>query len=301
MRTREFIRELDRLTALVTTPPLVKKLGRVANGPSRESLYLGTVLPKPSSQSHAELAVFFEKVRSGVIDKLGGADWLKKVPAHDPLRCSIGLFETIDLSFRETAHTRMLAWLMDPSKEHGFGDVLVSVFLQKVFRLKSRPRLKEVAIRSEVITSDQKGRLDIHLGGKWSATDRASTRWEVILEAKIHADEGDEQCSRYETEVQVRRDSYSERVLVFLTPDGRPPATNSINADRPWESLSFLDLLALFRPELAALTERPGFYMIRHYMAGVLKNLYRINCGENQAALEGSNIYQISDYLLPTT
>jgi hypothetical protein len=189
----------------------------------------------------------------------------------------------------------MLAWLMDPSKEHGFDDVLLSALLKKIFRLPARPRIWDVLIRSEVITSDKKGRLDIHMAGKWSFAGKARTEWEVILEAKIYADELDEQCSRYEAEARLGQ--CGERALVFLTTDGRAPSTDSGNANQPWENLSFLDLLVVFRPELAALTNKPGFHMLRHYLAGVLKSLYQIKCGENQTALEGSNIYQIGRYL----
>ena len=298
VRTEEFIRDLNRLIAIITPSSPANSAGRAIKAPPREIILNERFASrKPSSHSHTELAAFFETVRADIVKTLGGTNWLKLIPAHDPLRCSIGLFETLDLGFRETAHTRMLAWLMDSGKEHGFDDILISAFLKRIFRLPARPCIWNVKIRSEAITSDKKGRLDIHMSGEWNAIGKASTRWEVILEAKIHADELDEQCSRYEAEARLVH--AGERALVFLTPDGRAPATNSGKINQPWENLSFLDLLVVFRPELAALKDKPGFHMLRHYLAGVLKNLYQINCGENLSELEASNIYQISRYLSP--
>src|SRR5262245_56355407 len=45
---------------------------------------------------------------------------LRELSDDDPLRCPISLFRTMDYGRLETAHTRTLAWLLDPQREHGF-------------------------------------------------------------------------------------------------------------------------------------------------------------------------------------
>jgi hypothetical protein len=61
-----------------------------------------------ADQYLAELATLFGGIRAGAIKRLGGSNWLERLPTNDPLRWRVGLFETLDLGRRETAHTQTL-------------------------------------------------------------------------------------------------------------------------------------------------------------------------------------------------
>jgi hypothetical protein len=79
------------------------------------------------------------------LDELAGqfSDWraakrkqiralLSSLPEDDPIRCPISLLGTLDFGRLETAHTRTLAWLLDPGREHGFGAHLLRSLLAHV-------------------------------------------------------------------------------------------------------------------------------------------------------------------------
>ena len=71
------------------------------------------------------------------------------------------------------------------------------------------------------------------------------------------------------------------RYLVFLTPDGRAAETG----EEEWESLSYPELVRVFRTVYGELRHRPGFHFLRFYLAGVLQDICHFprNIGEDAA------------------
>lgn len=237
----------------------------------------------------------FDDIRRTTVERLGGARWLEHVPAYDPLRCPIGLFTTLDLGLRETAHTSALAWLLNPVAEHGFRDELLRPFVRQVFGLTPEPKLSDVEALSEYPTTGERGRIDILVRGKLKAAGSpAIESFRVIIEAKIDADEGDDQCSRYEEYARATEHAGERLGLIFLTPNGRDPTSAGKRGPSRWRSISFLQLMALFREKLDLLQHRPGFPFLRLYMAGVLRNVCEIDCGRPNLFAQP---YLISTYL----
>jgi hypothetical protein len=184
---------------------------------------------------------------------------------------------------------------MDPDGDHGFRGSLLRVFLKQVFGLDVEPQLSDVTIRSELRSGWSRDRLDIYMRGNWTIPpgDKVET-WLVIVEAKIEADEGEDQCARYEDHSHSEIASRDRCALVFLTPDGRAPTTGSKGGGDEWKRLSFIKLMALFRQRLGELKGEPGAEFLRLYMTGVLRDLYRLNCGN---ITDADDIYHISEYL----
>lgn len=236
----------------------------------------------------------FDEIRAGAIKRLGGNDWFEKLPANDPLRNRVGLFDTLDLGLRETAHTRALAWMLDPQAEHGFGAILLQAFLREIFDLSDDPQVAGVRVHSELRSSESQSRFDVFLQGNWTLPGQPVEPWMVIVEAKVEAAEGDDQCIRYEARLQERVDAFKSRGLVFLTPEGRKPRTASDRESSAWTPLSFVRLIALFRTRLPKLQEKPGHEFLRLYMTGVLKDLYDFQCGRPEGT---SDVYRIIEYL----
>lgn len=228
-----------------------------------------------------------------MLKRLGGANWLDKLPQYDPLLSPVGSFGVIDLGRQETAHTRMLGWLMDPRQNHGFNDVLLRSFLRDVFGLPRGRELLDTSIDCELVSSGSRDRLDIRMRGKWRLADGKTKSWLVIVEGKVDAGEGEDQCARYEKQCHERIGSSVRRALIFLTPDGLKPKTGSV---RSWKPFTFIRLMALFREQLPSLTAKPGFHVLRHYMTDVLKGLYELNCG---LIGERDDLFRISEYLSP--
>ena len=115
---------------------------------------------------------------------------LVELSDDDPLRCPISLFRTMDYGRLETAHTRTLAWLLDPKREHGFGQTLLAALLGRLSGDACSDGLRVSRVESEFLIdgSGAKGRLDVLAQGAWEDRDRRG--WVLVIEAKVDAWEG---------------------------------------------------------------------------------------------------------------
>lgn len=214
---------------------------------------------------------------------------LTELDKDDPLICRISLFRTMDYERLETAHTRTLAWLLDPKGEHGFGTRLLAALLRRLSNQDCSTSLKVKHVESEypIDDSNARGRLDVLAEGAWEDGEQGG--WVLVIEAKVDAREGEDQLQKYEgwlRSIATGRDVFR----VFLTPNGRPPETGT----EEWESFSFLKLVQIFRAVYSDLRETPGFHFLRFYLAGVLQDI----CGFPRDVRDGTaDPYAIASYL----
>ena len=137
------------------------------------------------------------------------------------------------------------------------------------------------------LEEESSGRLDVLAEGRWAREGRESA-WRMVIEAKIDAAEGDEQLARYDAWLAERG---GDVVRVFLTPDGRAPATGG---DVKWQRMSFLELAEVFGAALPELQGTHGYHFLRYYLAGVLRDV----CGVSvDVSSESSNPYAAVEYL----
>ena len=131
------------------------------------------------------------------------------------------LFQTLRIERRETKlHSRFLAELLDPQGCHVQRDYFLKLFLTKIPDL-HRPALPTEPSDWEVRTEEdvkQYGRLDIVLRCR-------AQRFITVIENKVDADEGLEQITRYADWLEEQQGAFPLQNLIFLTPDGRVPAT----------------------------------------------------------------------------
>lgn len=211
---------------------------------------------------------------------------LAEVPEDDPLRCPISLFRTMDYGRLETAHTRTLAWLMNPEGEHGFGSCLLEALLQRVSNRAGEVRVEHVASEFPISGSGETGRLDVLAEGTWEEEPRGG--WILAVEAKVDAGEGKDQLTRYEA--WLRNHAAGRTVYrVFLTP-GRTPES----ATEEWEMLSYLELVRIFRVVYPKLRAAPGFHFLRFYLAGVLQDVCRL---PRNVTEDAADPYSVASYL----
>jgi hypothetical protein len=294
----QFIRDLDSVSATFdltqNIEPFFSDLSRV-HSQTRTDQY-----PQHSTLACdlSNMARQFDEVRSNAFEKIGGPQWLDTLPKYDPLRCRVSLFGSLDLGIRETAHTRAIAYLMDPNRDHGFGYILLRTFLMQIFGWNEKSQLTDVEVDSELPSDGGRDRLDIFIKGKRTLIQGKVETWMVIVEAKIAADEGEDQLARYEDQLYKKIAPSDYQALVFLTPDGREPTTGSKGGGLKWTRFSFMKLVAGFRPKLRELCEHPEFGYLRHYMTGVLKDIYLLNCGGFDKRKPDTNeLYHICEYL----
>ena len=207
----------------------------------------------------------------------------------DPLRCPISLFRTMDYGRLETAHTRTLAWLLNPEGEHGFGQTLLIALLRRLSGDACSDRLRVARVESEfpIDGYGAKGRLDVRAEGAWE--DVARKGWVLVIEAKVDAWEGEDQLQMYDAWLQSNA-AEGEVFRVFLTPDGRAPETSA----KEWQVLSYLELVRIFRAVYNELRHAQGFHFLRFYLAGVLQDVCGLprNIQENAA-----DPYAVASYL----
>ena len=128
----------------------------------------------------------------------------------------------------ELTHSRMLAWLLDPSGNHGLGAALLQRLARRVdIEVLSEEDVGRVRIRREVAHPDGRADLLIEL-----------PEFRIVIENKIDAGEAPDQCARV-----VRAFDTEAAAFVFLTLEGYAPASAGTYADR-WTAVSYIEVAA---------------------------------------------------------
>jgi hypothetical protein len=179
----------------------------------------------------------------------------------------------MDYGRLETAHTRALAWLLG-DHEHGFGFHLLEALLERLMALEDRTingiQVNRVESEHSIFCGPQSAdgsRIDVLAEGHWMESGNEAY-WLLVIEAKIDAEEGEEQLSVYDAWIEGRHQP-AEILRIFLTPDARESRTSSAK----WKCLSFLDLASVFRRVSSRLTDKPGYHFLRYYLSGVLRDV----------------------------
>jgi hypothetical protein len=243
-------------------------------------------LPVASDDNLLFLANSFAKWRKVTKDSIRVR--VKALSDDDPLKCPISLFRTMDAGRLEIAHTRTLAWLLDPTREHGFGTTLLVALLRHLSGNTCSGGFRVDWVKSEhpIDGSGARGRLDVLARGAFEDGPRSG--WLLVIEAKVDAGEGEDQLQKYET--WLRSNARGREVFrVFLTAEGARPT----GADE-WEPLSFLELVRIFRAAYSGLRHAPGFHFLRFYLAGVLQDVCRL---PRNVESENTDPYAVASYL----
>jgi hypothetical protein len=147
---------------------------------------------------------------------------------------------------RETYHSTMLGWLLDPGAPNGLGTRFLRRFLIEVdpaFSSITEERLESVSVQCEVARLES--RTDVVIFGN---------DFTVAIEVKVDAVEGPDQCLRIFRDF---RDEPGAR-FVFLTPGGRRPSTATDEAEGVYVPLSYQWVARLMTSVLAEGTEDRG-------------------------------------------
>ena len=125
------------------------------------------------------------------------------------------VFEALDLD--EPAHSRFIAYLLDPTKRHDQGDIFLISFL-KCLGLNFCPSSTQGAEVSPEFDLGRYGRIDIHI--------RLADGQIILVENKIDAPEDTDQLAKYQDWLQCQDSSPKfPHHLVFLTPKGHRPSS----------------------------------------------------------------------------
>jgi hypothetical protein len=127
------------------------------------------------------------------------------------------IFEVLDAVRQELRHSSFLAWLLDPSRNHGLGDYFLKRFLWTTAGL-ARERDIGTISPIEVDTIDL---ADVTVRREWRNIDilisSESQRFVCAIENKVESSEHGDQLCRYLTTCKTEFPEYRHH-FVFLTP-----------------------------------------------------------------------------------
>lgn len=224
-----------------------------------------------------------------------------RILADDPIRLSVDLLTPFGYTSEETVHTRAIAYLLDPSKDHGFGNSTLAAVLAKIQRGKRGKGASKLAgllnqKRTRVVVLPE---YRYPIEGARSRSARNDVRIEmrnadsaalIVIENKIDAPEGKGQLQRYEAEARKWcKDNKGPSLLVYLAREGRQAGLN----DDQWLGLSYLDFASALRDVWGRSRSVPGHAWLGLYISAITRGVLGIDIDR----LKDTTIEAIKAYL----
>ena len=164
------------------------------------------------------------------------------------------IFDVLGRPRLEDAHSRMIAWLLDPGKPHGLGDGFLRGFFKRVFGTTPPAGTSECLVTTK--KRIKSGEVDIEVAGP---------RWWLIVENKIDWEEDDGQTEKYAMYYRQFSKLNSNLFLVLLSPQGTHPKSPAFRAMSYRDLREVLeDVLELLRPAEEA------EQLMRHFLQHIL-------------------------------
>lgn len=200
---------------------------------------------------------------------------LKECDPDNPAFLKFGLLNVLHgTGLRETAHTRLLAWILDPQKriEHEIPEAVVAPLLGRMHQNMNWPsgKLSISNVVAEKVACERK-RIDIWIEGSLITTAQQNYHWLIVIEAKLEAELSD-QLAYYELEAKKWQDQDTRHLdpcFIYLK-DG---SKADFETKYDWEPLDFRELVSLLWPGLKKCKEAAGYHLMRCYLAGLLADV----------------------------
>lgn len=148
-------------------------------------------------------------------------------------------FEAVGMARQEIRHSNFLAYLLDPSRPHGIGDVALRALLMSLTQEFPAERLDyHLCDLSKATVWRERDNIDLLIE---IPSVKGKKGLVVAIEVKVDASEREGQLGDYSKRVGHRYSSGEwAHLFCFLTPDGRDGTTHR---SQTWRRLSFGDLL----------------------------------------------------------
>jgi len=175
--------------------------------------------------------------------------------SRDPLNLTYGLFGTHDYGRLETAHTNFIAWLINPTADHGLGQSFIKIFLESA----KIPNFVPGYVQGQK-TFDG-GRIDLFI-------ESYDGKYAIVIEAKIDSKESKNQLNLYENFLKKRNYEKSKKILLV------PLDYCRIGGEEDWIELTWDNLAYTWRDVYKSL--RKGHtceHIISLYIAEIFKSI----------------------------
>lgn len=169
------------------------------------------------------------------------------------------IFSIVGIELKEICHSAIIADLLNPKGIHGSGEIFLRAFCELIERneynfFKDKIfSLNNVVVKTEEYkgykTENKGGRVDIAL----HFTTNNKERFDIIIENKIYAKDGENQLLRYKNSTDVEL-----LPIIYLTLDGHKPEKISIGNrdDVSYICMSYRDDILVWLNECIVLSSR---------------------------------------------
>ena len=144
------------------------------------------------------------------------------------------IFDVLRSTKTEIRHSNVLAWFLDPEKEHGFNYNVLEYFIKFARKTNSNEELDLSNAVVDVRREEQN--IDILVVVE-------NPKIVLVIENKTKTGEHDDQLRRYREDVETNYSDYDERLYLFLTPKEDEPS------DREWKKMTYDDVKEILENE----------------------------------------------------
>lgn len=171
----------------------------------------------------------------------------------------------------ELVHSRLLAWLLNPTGRHALGRSFLRAFIDEAYPREMLAATGPVVVELEVTGRGADGDGDTHQA-RADIVLRADDVT-LVIENKVDAGEQPDQCERlYWSFIEEASDVR----WIFLSPTGRAPAsTTSERARLAWRPLAYQQVTGALDRVMSATGDRPldpGRQVAMQYLATLRRN-----------------------------
>ncbi|MBN1936797.1 MAG: PD-(D/E)XK nuclease family protein [Anaerolineae bacterium] len=184
----------------------------------------------------------------------------------EALLAEFNIFEAIGVVNQESRHSDFLAFLLDPTRNHGLEDIILKRFLVGVLRQADNPPLSPLEI--DLLDLDQ-----ATVEREWRHIDILirdfDNRFVCVVENKVVSEEHSDQLRHY-SELAEQAFPDAKKVYIYLTPDGHSPSLDYYIPFRYDQIATILESVCQsFRSRLVS----EVYTLIVHYIAMLRRHI----------------------------
>lgn len=190
------------------------------------------------------------------------------------------LFDVLKVSGTEIRHSNTLAWLLNPSENHGLGDTVIRRIIQK---------MSQAVDSSEIFHTLLLDFQNADVRREWKNIDILAIlpkeHFLLCIENKVFSGEHDNQLQKYQKTLQKEFPDY-QKIFIFLTPDGSLPENEELNSD--WQPLSYTDVVEIIE---LAITEKTVTNEVHFFINQYIDAVRRTIVGDQELVQICQEIY----------
>ncbi|OPL13151.1 MAG: hypothetical protein AVO38_14030 [delta proteobacterium ML8_D] len=211
-----------------------KEIALIYESEQAEKIEKGKVLAKEyTDEKLKSLLETFKKQYHALIEETKF-----KLDPDDPLFCKVDAFSHIEWGLQEVPHTKMLAFFLDPEREHGLGNLPIGFFLVAAslseseieIDLENYHQISVCKVETEkwIRINGKNRRIDIYI-------EMIKPKCRILIEGKIKGKQGDDQLSNYAEWFKPEEND----ILIYLTPSEE-------ELEDPWHLLDWKNVASSF-------------------------------------------------------